>query len=298
MFSGCNKLLSLDLSNFDTSNVTSMASMFNNCASLTSLNISNFDTSNVTDMSNMFKRCVTLTSLYLSNFNTSNVTNMSYMFSECSELLSLDVSNFDTSNVGNMREMFSYCYALTLLDLSSFNTSHTGRMWMMFRNCENLQHIYVSNLWEVSQVYESAGMFSYCVNLHNYNSSYQDKTKAIIDDGTNGGYLEMLRTINKVTYGNRILIDLTNDTVSRSDVRSGISFHLPNGACSIGTLIVNNNVISNENQLPNSNSINKVTYNNQVLIDLTSDTVTAGDVRQGVTFHLPNGEIATGTLII
>lgn len=40
---------------------------------------------------------------------------------------------------------------------------------------------------------------------------------------------------------------------------------------------------------------NKIIYGGQVLIDLTGDTVTASDVLDGVTFHLPSGEIGTGT---
>lgn len=40
---------------------------------------------------------------------------------------------------------------------------------------------------------------------------------------------------------------------------------------------------------------NKVIYGGEVLIDLTSDSVTRADVQDGVTFHLPSGEVATGT---
>lgn len=46
-------------------------------------------------------------------------------------------------------------------------------------------------------------------------------------------YLE--RQTNKVVYGNETLIDLTQDTVSASDVRSGVAFHLPSGAATTGT---------------------------------------------------------------
>lgn len=42
-------------------------------------------------------------------------------------------------------------------------------------------------------------------------------------------------------------------------------------------------------------AINKVIYGGNTLIDLTADTVTAADVQNGVTFHLPSGESATGT---
>ena len=45
MFNGCSSLPSLDVTNFDTSNVTTMASMFMSCSSLPSLDVTNFDTS-------------------------------------------------------------------------------------------------------------------------------------------------------------------------------------------------------------------------------------------------------------
>lgn len=40
---------------------------------------------------------------------------------------------------------------------------------------------------------------------------------------------------------------------------------------------------------------NKIIYGGQTLIDLTSDTVTAADLAQGVTAHDRSGEIITGT---
>lgn len=43
------------------------------------------------------------------------------------------------------------------------------------------------------------------------------------------------------------------------------------------------------------NSINKIIYGNETLIDLTGDTVTAADVAQGKTFHLADGSQAIGT---
>lgn len=41
--------------------------------------------------------------------------------------------------------------------------------------------------------------------------------------------------------------------------------------------------------------VNKVVYGNDTLIDLTGDNVSASDVAQGVTFHLPSGQQAVGT---
>ena len=42
MFQQCNELISLDLSNFDTSKVNDMVSMFDECNKLEYLNILNF----------------------------------------------------------------------------------------------------------------------------------------------------------------------------------------------------------------------------------------------------------------
>ena len=72
-------LTTVDLSNLDTSNITSLYGMFENCESLTSVNLSNFNTSKVTDMRYMFYRCAKLSSLDVSSFNTSKVTTMSFM---------------------------------------------------------------------------------------------------------------------------------------------------------------------------------------------------------------------------
>ena len=50
MFYKCELLNNIDLSNFNTNNVTNMRSMFCGCSSLNSINLSNFNTNNVTDM--------------------------------------------------------------------------------------------------------------------------------------------------------------------------------------------------------------------------------------------------------
>ena len=57
--------------------------MFYHCNSLTNVNLSNFNTQNVTNMREMFSDRYSLISLNLSNFNTQNVINMSNMFAYC-----------------------------------------------------------------------------------------------------------------------------------------------------------------------------------------------------------------------
>lgn len=102
-----------------------MSGMFFGSKSKT-LDLSNFDTSNVTDMSCMFSDSQS-TSLDLSSFNTTSVVNMDYMFYD-SHTDSLDLSSFDTSSVISVGLMFNdYLitegYARTQEDADRFNTS-------------------------------------------------------------------------------------------------------------------------------------------------------------------------------
>ena len=166
------------------------AEFFRNYTVLTSLDLSNFNTTNVTNMNSMFNKCLALTSLDLSNFNTTNVTNMSNMFRGCVALTSLDLSNFNTSNVTNMSNMFNGCLALTSLDLSNFNTSNVTDMSNMFRECANLTTI-IAGDWSASVT--STNMFNGCTSLVGgngtaYDSSHTNASYAHIDVADNPGY--------------------------------------------------------------------------------------------------------------
>ena len=74
--------------------------MFKFCEKFEYLDLSNFDTSEVTNMEAMFGGCYNLKHLKgINQFNTSNVTTMRQMFRECEQLRNLDLSNFDTSEL-------------------------------------------------------------------------------------------------------------------------------------------------------------------------------------------------------
>ena len=204
----------LDLSKFNTSKVTSMASMFDTAAA-TTIDVSKFNTSKVTDMPRMFAS-TKATSLNLKSFNTSNVVNMSEMFLGTSAS-SLDLSSFDTSKVTDMRGMFYKSIATninissfntskvtdmasmfqeikaTTLDLSNFNTGNVTNMSSMFSNSYNLKIIYTTRNFTTTKVTSSTSMFSSTSKLvgtygTKYNSSYIDKTYAIIDTCNTPGY--------------------------------------------------------------------------------------------------------------
>jgi len=183
MFCDCSGLTSLDVSNFNTSNVTDMGYMFCGCSGLTSLDVASFNTSNVDNMLDMFYGCYGLTSLDVSSFNTSNVTVMGAMFYGCHGLTSLDVSKFNTSNVKNMRYMFRYCSGLTSLDVSSFNTSNVTNMYGMFDGCRRLTSLDISS-FNTSNVTNMEYMFSYCSKLKTIYAGNEWSTKNVQEGGS------------------------------------------------------------------------------------------------------------------
>ena len=119
-------------------NLTKTNHMFSYCESLTNLNLSNFDTQNINNMSYMFCGCISLTNLNLSNCDTQNVTNMDGLFMNCKSLINLNLSAFDTQNVTAMFGMFSGCKSLTNLNISNFNTQNVTDMFGMFNGCISL----------------------------------------------------------------------------------------------------------------------------------------------------------------
>ena len=122
--------------------------MFSGCTSITEINLSKFDTSEVTTMDNMFEGCSSLTSIDLTNFNTSSVKRMIFMFSSCSSLTSLNLSYFDTSSVTTMDSMFSHCSSLSSINLSNFDVSSLDSMDSIFFDCINLEYINLYNFNE------------------------------------------------------------------------------------------------------------------------------------------------------
>ena len=231
MFYWDKTLKTIDLSNFSTSNVTDMSSMFSKMEKIKNIDLSNFDTSKVEDMNNLFRDAKSLESVIFGpKFNTSKVTSMASMFSDTPKLKSLDLSNFDTSNVTDMNSMFNYTLSLNSLkfgpnfvtdkvknmlmmfvgtcsldslDLSTFKTTKLTNVTKMFAlldwddisfECldgDKLRNIYVSEDFDISNINQSADIFTGRKNLRGgagsslTNPATADKTWLRIDDPTN-----------------------------------------------------------------------------------------------------------------
>ena len=170
MFYGCTSLVSINLVNFKTSSVTNMGSMFYFCTKLTSLNLNSFDTSSVTNMAQLFTSCNSLTSLNLENFDTSSVEMMTVMFSNCTSLKILNLNNFNTSSVKSFHGIFKYCSSLLSVQIGSFDTSNANNLNHMFYGCSslislNLKHIDYSSVININKLVEDINRnIVFCVN--------------------------------------------------------------------------------------------------------------------------------------
>ena len=229
MFSSNSSLESLDLSSFNTSNVTDMSTMFASTA-LTSLDLSNFDTSKVTNMSAMFASTA-LTSLDLSSFNTSNVTNMSNMFASTA-LTSLDLSNFDVSRVNNFSGTFAGMSNLKTLNLNNWNfASVTSLSGMFSMGLTKLETLSLNNV-NTSKITNMSGMFAGCSSLKSLDLSSFD-TSSVFNMGG------MLQNCSSITN-----LDLSNfDTSNVTNMGSMLS-----GMTSLKTLNISNFNFSSYNQ--------------------------------------------------
>lgn len=156
-----------EIANLDTSNITSFANMFNDTG-LTSVDISHFNTSNVTNIDYMFYGSDVLVStidmsawdlgkLYKSQYvfqnaykipkiilpktGTCQPSYINNMFYNCQALTELDLGVLDTSKVSGMSDVFNRCYALEELDLSSWNTDKVTIMRDMFNSMRALKDL-------------------------------------------------------------------------------------------------------------------------------------------------------------
>ena len=104
-----------------------MVYMFYQMSSLEDLNISNFDTTNVTNMNSMFRETSSLVSLDLSHFKMSNVENVGSMFTLTSSLTTLNANNWDISSVTNLSGVWGGFSATVICDQGG--SPGTGSLW-------------------------------------------------------------------------------------------------------------------------------------------------------------------------
>ena len=141
------------IGNWNTANVTNMASMFSGATAFNQP-IGNWNTANVTNMSLMFYRA-TAFNQDLSGWNVSKVTDMSYMFYGATSF-NQPIGNWNTQSVTNMGYMFFRATAFNR-PIGNWNTSNVTNMTQMFLGATAFNQDLSG--WDVSKVTNMGYMF-------------------------------------------------------------------------------------------------------------------------------------------
>lgn len=160
------KIQTMDMSRFDTSNVTDMSSMFNGCHYLNDIRLFR-NTSNVTDFSRMFEDCWYIQTIPgVSTFDTSSATALFYMFANCRDLRGVSINRWDVSNVTNFQGIFFHCQSMADVLLDRWDVSNARTMAQMFEGCYALTDIRMSTIgWVCPNLTNAEEMFKSCTNM-------------------------------------------------------------------------------------------------------------------------------------
>ena len=212
LFYGNTNLININVSNWDTSNITIAHGVFAGCSNLNSLDLSSWDTSNIVSFYNFLGGCESLQSIDISHFNTTSTTNTSWMFTNCKQCKEIDVSCLSSAKITEMKGMFIGCSSLTHIDISMFDTSKLLNIEDLLSYCGYLDYVDISHL-DLSHVVNITRLFT---------SSYIDEIRC---DGLQLPNIDMsnigLNSSKKLTVDN--IVGLLN-SLPQSD--KGYSFQI------------------------------------------------------------------------
>ena len=130
----------------------------------TIIDITSFDTSNVTNMSRMFELSA-IEDIDVSNLDTNKVTNMKAMFAQAALLTTIDISSLNMKNVTNANSMFTLCLSLKDINMIGLSFDNASDFETMFNQCPELTTIYASSTFYINPSASTIGMFNQCPKL-------------------------------------------------------------------------------------------------------------------------------------
>lgn len=178
---------------------TSMYRMFYDNTNLTSVDLSQFDTSLVTTMKECFMDCHNVQDVCLDKVKTLNVQDMSYMFLNCYDLKNIDCSSFDTRNAKSIFGMFNNCANLESVNIPYFRLPEKAGIGTMFKDCNKLKSVDVSNL-RSENTEGISYLFSGCTSMQYADLSSFDlhNVKVFMGVFNECSSLKKVRMLNKI----------------------------------------------------------------------------------------------------
>lgn len=100
--------------------LTNLNSMFEESKNLKSVDLSNFDTTNIKSMNLMFYECTNIENINLANFNTKEVQDMRCMFAECFNIENLNLESFKINQNLDVYHIFNHIKRKNLVITDEF----------------------------------------------------------------------------------------------------------------------------------------------------------------------------------
>ncbi|ATO45893.1 hypothetical protein C5L30_002393 [Companilactobacillus farciminis] len=218
------KSLKKIIGNFDTSSATDLSGMFasSGIENFEELNIDEWDISSVTNLSNIFSISKVLNFDFLKNWNTSSVTNLSGAFQNTIAKDISGIKDWDVSQVTKFQDTFQKNYFETL-PIENWDVSSATNMSELFFYSYALKHLDLSK-WHTSKVTNFYTIFNTMQNLETLDISGFDTTHATNLNYFFGGN----NNLWKITLGPKVLMQ---EEVGSS---KGTNFPIPKPGTSIG----------------------------------------------------------------
>lgn len=138
---------SIDISNIDTSEITSFNSLFEKNSFLKEINLTGIKTPKLETMNNTFLKCYSLR--HIKGFNTLDTTNLKEVnntFELAISLVDLDVTGWKPENLERMSSTFDTCLNLReIKGMADLKTPKLRQMNNTFKKCLSLREINMQN---------------------------------------------------------------------------------------------------------------------------------------------------------
>ena len=139
-----------------------------------SIDFSNFDASEMTSLQNLFTGCSSLKSLDLSMLNASKITKIEGMASYCPNLETINISHVTTGTITNAQNMFIGLNKLKIIDISGL-TFGNGAYNSFIENLKYLKYVDIKGSTLIDEIK------NYFKNTFNNLTICQDKSLIIKD---------------------------------------------------------------------------------------------------------------------
>ena len=203
MFKDNNNLLSIDLSNFTSYDITNLNSAFLNCTQLKEINFDNFNSEKVVSMDSTFENCISLEELNLSSFKNNKLVSMKNTFKNTESLKNLYLSTFFLNTNINITDVLQSIGNNTKLNIDNnqFEIDETTNSNIITMTTNNLG---------INIVYDTNNIIN---EIHTYNTIPKVTTTSMITNNLKSNIVKNTEmNINKITSDiNTIPINTINN---------------------------------------------------------------------------------------